>query len=146
MTRLSPKERQKETRKFLVYLAICVILFAASLIYAKIYLQTGRNEGLFACTVQKALGIYCPGCGSSRSLLALLSFDLGGAFFYSPALALTAILLAAALLCSAVSALFSVPDVFRPRLFFIPLAVLVLTCAVRDAALLFGVDFLRDLS
>jgi hypothetical protein len=37
------------------------------------------------CLIKKLLGIPCPGCGISHSLMAALRFDLAKAWFFNPA-------------------------------------------------------------
>lgn len=39
---------------------------------------------LRACTFRKLTGIPCPTCGTTRTVLALLDFDLGAAFAVNP--------------------------------------------------------------
>jgi len=36
------------------------------------------------CSIYKLTGFYCPGCGSTRSFLALLDFNLVTSFLYNP--------------------------------------------------------------
>ena len=36
------------------------------------------------CTFYKTTGLYCPGCGATRSLYSLLHADLAQAFAYNP--------------------------------------------------------------
>lgn len=40
--------------------------------------------GGFKCVFRTLTGIPCPGCGMTRALLALLSWDLSGALYYHP--------------------------------------------------------------
>lgn len=38
------------------------------------------------CAIRAATGLYCPGCGGTRAVLALLDHDPGAAFRYNPLL------------------------------------------------------------
>lgn len=46
-------------------------------LYVLILLKTG-------CPIKSILGFPCPGCGTTRSYLALLKMDLNEAFYYNP--------------------------------------------------------------
>ena len=46
------------------------------------------------CFFHEITGLYCPGCGASRMCMALLRFDFKTAFYYNPALLVTAPVLA----------------------------------------------------
>ena len=57
----------------LIILNLSLILFAVVYTLAVKSLEGTENE--ISCIVKETLSIYCPGCGGSRSLRALLSFD-----------------------------------------------------------------------
>lgn len=46
-------------------------------LYFLFFLKTG-------CPIKSILGFPCPGCGITRSYLALLKMDLNEAFYYNP--------------------------------------------------------------
>lgn len=46
-----------------------------------------------SCWIWQNWHIYCPGCGGTRSLIALLQGDLIGSFYYHPALPVLVIVL-----------------------------------------------------
>lgn len=45
------------------------------------------------CAIHQFTGYYCPGCGATRSMLALLHGHFGTSLFYYPALPFAAVLL-----------------------------------------------------
>jgi hypothetical protein len=47
----------------------------------------------FECVFLKYVGIYCPGCGGSRSLNALLSFKFVRSFLLYPPILITSLML-----------------------------------------------------
>ncbi len=85
---------QKQKLCLLVLLNTSVI--AVSVAYDSLFrYAAARDLAWFSCKVRDTLGIYCPSCGGSRSVHALLSFDLWGSFVYFPPIPLTAGLLLA---------------------------------------------------
>lgn len=53
------------------------------------HVDPGRpGSGLPACPFHGLTGLYCPGCGATRAMHALLHFDLGGALAMNPLLVL----------------------------------------------------------
>ena len=78
-----------------VFLALNISLLTVSLIYGTITedaLSSGREA--VECYLKHNYYIYCLGCGGSRSLVALLNFDLISSFLYFPALPISALLIA----------------------------------------------------
>lgn len=58
-----------------IFLIIVVILMAILLIHGKIAI---------ACVFYEITGLYCPGCGITRSILSLIDGDIYQAFRYNP--------------------------------------------------------------
>ncbi len=67
---------------------ICALSYALAFTLAK---RAGST--VFDCRWVALLGINCPGCGGSRSLLALLRLDFARALYYSPSLVYSLLLL-----------------------------------------------------
>lgn len=64
-------------KKLMIFLISFLILFA--------YLLIGNEIGKFIpCPIYKITGLYCPGCGITRMLLAMIKFDFFQAFRYNP--------------------------------------------------------------
>lgn len=123
------------------------VLLIAALLYAIIG-QTGLGTGLLRCRVMEHLGVYCPGCGGSRAVMALLRLDLAGCFFYSP-FVFTAFMLLLGADLSVIAALIENDPTpvrrFNLNWLLVLPAVLILTCLVRNVLLLgFGIDLLGD--
>ena len=70
----------KERIKKLMILAIIVLL--AGIGYILLWHITG--EGL-PCVFHQITGLYCPGCGTGRMMVSVLSMNLYRAFRYNPA-------------------------------------------------------------
>lgn len=70
-----------ESRRRLIYTAISLVLLVA--VYFGFYKITGFA---MPCVFHEVTGWYCPGCGISRMLLAILSGDFYQAFRYNPLL------------------------------------------------------------
>jgi hypothetical protein len=51
---------------------------------AAVHFATRWQVPLPFCALRKLTGIPCPGCGSTRSLLAWSEFELGQALYYNP--------------------------------------------------------------
>jgi hypothetical protein len=66
-----------------------ILLFALAAGLLAIGLKDPRTHGLgVLCPSRRFLGIYCPGCGSTRATHDLLHGDLAGAFRNNPLLVL----------------------------------------------------------
>jgi hypothetical protein len=65
-------------RRYLVFLAALTV---AGAVFLALYLRFGRG---IPCVFYAVTGLQCPGCGSTRSVLALLRFDFKSAFIYNP--------------------------------------------------------------
>lgn len=70
------KERAKETAKNAGVLLVVGILY---------YLFYRLTDIGFKCPLYELFGILCPGCGLTRMITSLLSFDLKGALYYNAA-------------------------------------------------------------
>ena len=77
----------------LLLINVALPLFAAG--YALAFRAAQANGlPLFDCVFHRLFGIYCPGCGGSRSVANLLRLQFGKSFWYYPAIPYTAALLA----------------------------------------------------
>lgn len=64
-------------------LARCTIVLLAGLLYYLIISITGKG---IPCLYYMTTGFYCPGCGVTRMMKALLRLDFASAFHYHPVL------------------------------------------------------------
>ena len=52
-----------------------------------VYLILGKKFGFYlSCPIHKFFGVYCPGCGITRMLHAIITLDFYKAFRYNPLL------------------------------------------------------------
>ena len=132
---------------FAYYLPL-LLLIIISVIYAFItHLSVTGEEKIIFCIFKERFHLYCPGCGGSRSLLALLTFDPVRSFIYFPALPITVLILID--LYTRVTLSFVKNDEkyvrgFRLGLLIIIPIVLILNFFVRNALLISGIDLLGD--
>lgn len=67
-------------------LALLNLLLFLFVVGGALYLAlASRAPGLFACVFARRAHLYCPGCGGSRALYALLRFDLLASLTANPA-------------------------------------------------------------
>ncbi|PYG87566.1 uncharacterized protein DUF2752 [Ruminiclostridium sufflavum DSM 19573] len=71
-------------KPFLMKLIVCVLpIFAAALVYIfKNYIYN-LSTHFPACPIYNYFGIYCPGCGNTRSVQNLLNGDMLGSLKYN---------------------------------------------------------------
>lgn len=124
------------------------LLIVISVIY-KILTDSALSKGeeLIKCPFKYSFHMYCPGCGGSRSLSALLSFDVVRSFILFPALPLTVIILADLFLRALISFIKNDERYiknFKINLLIIIPAVIILNFFVRNILLLYGIDLIGD--
>ncbi len=66
--------------KILIFLTSVILLIL--LIFAYDYIVFNYNIGV-PCVINKCFGVYCPGCGMTRAVDALLKLDFKEAFKYN---------------------------------------------------------------
>ena len=98
------------------------------------------------CLFHWLTGYYCPGCGGTRAVLALLRGHFLRSFLYHPLVPYTAFALSWLLLSCAAEKLAGRPLPLhfprRPAWLWTALAIVVVNCAVKNLALWWGVDLL----
>ena len=133
-------------------LIFCVIplllLISVSVIYSALVSQSILSgEELIPCKFKHTFHLYCPGCGGSRSLVALLSFDFVKSFILFPALPLTVIILSDFYVRAIISFVKNDEKFIREFklniLIIIPI-VIILNFFIRNALLLNGIDLIGD--
>lgn len=100
------------------------------------------------CIFQNLFGIYCPGCGGTRSLGYLLSFDFINSFLYYPPITVGIILILSVEFLLIKSFKKGNLEPIKKHRFFefllIPISIL-LTFLIRNLLLFCGVDFIGDI-
>lgn len=146
---MSNKAASFRRRAIILFFAINLSLLFISLVYAYFVEKSALSgEEFIPCYFKNRLHFYCPGCGSSRALVALLHFDFLRAIILSPGLC-TAFLLVVYLdvlaLMSIISGEPSYIKRFNPRLIILLIAVFLLNFILKNL-LLFGfhIDLIGD--
>ena len=80
---------KKNIKKLFFLLLLNGTILTASLLYNRLF-EMGR---LGKCQFFETFGLYCPGCGGSRSLDALLNFKLLKSFIYYPPILITSFII-----------------------------------------------------
>ena len=134
---------------FLLYILPLLLLITVSVAY---FLFTEHSlsleEPLLTCRFKEKFHLYCPGCGGSRALVALLKFDLISSFVLYPPLLITVIILSFLYIRVFLSFIKNdekyVNGFHFGSLIIIP-AVILLHFVLRNVLLLFGIDLIGDL-
>mgnify|MGYP002620510642 CR=1 FL=1 len=66
-------------------LIICLIGFLSAILFLVLYKYIHGKTGIgIPCPFHELTGLYCPGCGSTRCIFALLEGNIYQAFRYNP--------------------------------------------------------------
>ena len=79
--------------RLLFFIILNLSIFAVSLFYNFLFEEKLLKVFSEGCAFQNLFGIFCPGCGGSRSLNALLNFKPLKSLFYYPAIPYTSLLI-----------------------------------------------------
>lgn len=137
-----------EKRKFrIMYFAVHGILLIGLGLFVGSAMLVRRFLPSYGCTLAKYAGLYCPGCGGTRSVFALLSLKPIEAFLSFPPIAV--ILLACVFWEVKALLRFKTGDAKHTEkmgraLLWIVVAVL-LWFIIHNVLLLFGYDYLGDI-
>lgn len=80
---------KKNIKKLFFLLLLNGTILTASLLYNRLF----EMGDLGKCQFFETFGLYCPGCGGSRSLHALLNFNLLKSFIYYPPILITSFII-----------------------------------------------------
>ncbi|MBQ7406682.1 MAG: DUF2752 domain-containing protein [Clostridia bacterium] len=140
---------ESERKFYKKVLLLLLFLPFLALLYALFYLGCTRaGLSLFQCKIARSLGFYCPGCGGSRAVVALLALHPLRAFVLHPAVPIAALCLFFALLRVS---LFLLGKGRAPRrrfwlsILFLCMGAILLQCAVKNILLFHGVDIIGDI-
>ncbi len=141
----------KERRKIiLIFSLLNISLIFSVLLFCVFFTPKDivENGKTYTCIFQSLFNIYCPGCGGTRSIGYLLSFDLKKAFVFYPPIFIGIFLVFyfdIILFISFKKNTLSLLGRFKYFEFLlIPLSI-ILTFFIRNIFLHFGIDFLGDI-
>lgn len=133
-----------------LYLLSTVTIFC-SFLYVMLYhiLQFKFYVPSIPCIFRATLHLYCPGCGGTRSLKALLDFDFIRSFLYNPFI-LYLILIALYYYIGSTVAILTkfkiIPFHFKYWMLYIGLALFIINCIIKNIiAVYYGIDYLGDI-
>ncbi len=141
----------KERRKIVfIFFIFNLILFLFTFVFCAIFDPKGiiENGKTYTCVFQKLFNFYCPGCGGTRSLGYLFSFDLKNAFIFYPPIFVGIFLIFyfdVLLLFSFKKNSLSLIGRFKYIEFILIPISIILTFLIRNALLYFGIDFIGDI-
>lgn len=126
----------------IIYTIMCIVTVPALIlgIWYMWFAKTAIPEGVMTCVFQLALGLYCPGCGGTRSFHALFHGDILTAIYYHPAAVYGAGLylfyfLSQSLMRISKGKLWGMK--LRPVYLYIMLAIIVVNFIIRNILLMF---------
>lgn len=128
-----------------IFILLNFSILAISVFYNFLFEEKLLSVFSDGCAFKNLFGFYCPGCGGSRSLNALLSLRLWRSFLYYPAIPYTAFLV----LVIDIRLLFSIIkkkdflSSFRYNLFIGVPIIIMLNFFIKNAFLLVGTDILE---
>lgn len=129
-------------KRALLFLVLNFSVLSVSLVYNFLF-----TKGLVGrCVFLSSFGFYCPGCGGSRSLNALLNFNFWKSFIYYPPILITSLILLyvdARLFLSIVKRDENTVK-FNYRLFLIIPISVILQFIIKNLLLLFEIDILGN--
>ncbi len=91
------------------------------------------------CSSYSLWGIYCPGCGGTRSVISLLHFDIIRSFLFHPVVPYTAILVSVFMISHTLNIVTKgkvKAMKFRPIYFYIMIAIILIQFVIKNAIML----------
>jgi hypothetical protein len=92
--------KKKTLEDHLFFIGIFASVLGGAVFAGYLYLQSTDTVPFF-CLWDRFLGLYCPGCGGTRAVLALLHGDILKSLWYHPLVLYTAIIFGAFMLSQA---------------------------------------------
>lgn len=140
--------RNKLKRNFYILLILNISLLLFAVFYTLYFKGTQDTENEIKCIAKNLFGIYCPGCGGSRSLYAFLSFDFITSFILYPPLIISAFVILdydRRLIISLIKKDTKITENFKFYTFLIIPASIILWFIIRNILLLvFKIDTVGD--
>ncbi len=143
----------EQRKRILAVLLISNVAIALiSVVYVLLFVpEQGSDPGtpaVIECSFKRLFGLYCPGCGGSRSVYYLLTLDLLKSFIFCPAVPVTAGIIFAldvrGVVCLVRDDLLPIKS-FKSTTFIVIPVVLLLNFLIRNILLLCGIDYIGDL-
>lgn len=149
-----PKRKMKGSfrkKALTLLLTLNLALLTATLLYAFFTVRAWEaGEELIPCFYKNSLHFYCPGCGGSRAVVAILRLDFLAALTYSPAVVVAFVLIAYLDVLAILAIIKNEPKIlarFNSNLLILIPTTILLNFAVRLILFFgFGIDVLGDLS
>ena len=129
-------------RRLLFFIALNVSVLIFSIIYDLLFDRSIIGK----CVFLSVMGFYCPGCGGSRSLNALLEFRLLKSFIYYPPILITSLILLYTDTRILISILKNEEKIrgVNYRIFIIIPVSIIAQFVIKNLLLLFGIDLLGN--
>ena len=132
-------DKKKRSLFTLLFLNGTVLLI--SIIYNLLF-----KRGLVGkCQFYNTFGLYCPGCGGSRALNALLHFDLLKSFIFYPPIIVTSLIILYADIILSLSLFIKKEVKINPKIFLIIPISIIVNFVLRYILLFFGIDTLGNI-
>ena len=136
-------------KNFKIFIILNSVLILYAIAYSLYFNLTLGTEKEIVCVIKNTFGIYCPGCGGSRSLSAFLRLDFIKSFILYPAIPISAFLVFGydvRLLLSLFKKNTKYTDGYKFYEFILIPIVIILTFIVRNVLLLiFKTDVIGDI-
>ena len=129
-------------KRTLLFILLNLSVLFVSVIYNILF----KNNLIERCAFLSVFGFYCPGCGGSRSLNALLELKLIKSFIYYPPILITSLLLLYTdyrILVSLIKKEERIQKISYKIFLIIPISI-ILQFIVKNVLLLFGIDILGN--
>ena len=124
-------------------------LLLVSAVYSFLTVTHARAGSEFIpCFVKNSLHFYCPGCGGSRSVVALFELDFLKSLIYFPATLYTVALLINCDILAIIAAVRNSEESLRKitaKPFLLIPVIVMLNFIVRNILLILGIDYIGDL-
>ena len=136
-------------RKIIIFCFLPLLLLISFSVLYKILVDNALLEGrdFITCSFKNKFHLYCPGCGGSRSLSALLSFKFLKSFILFPALPVAVLILADFYVRAIISFIKNNDKYvkeFKINLLIIIPVVIILNFFIRNVLLFYGIDLIGD--
>ena len=130
----------------LLFVLLNISILTVSIIYNILFEEKMLEVFKSGCTFLNLFGLYCPGCGGSRSLNYLLNFNIVKSFIYYPPIPITSLILLytdITLFISIVRKTEKIKGLSYHIFLIIPVAI-ILNFVLRNILLLCGIDLLGN--
>ena len=143
---MSKKQTGLEHQLYII--GLCLLLAAPLIVIAYHYLRARLPILAMPCLLYTFTGYYCPGCGGTRAVYALLHLQLWRSFCYHPLVPYGAAVYLWFMISHTIEKLsrhrLRIGMKWNPAWLWIALVILVLNVLVKDGALLlFHIDLLQ---